>query len=521
MKTIQLYSIALILAIPFIAKSQTDSLAFKLPNEVAETYFFRESFWLNSINASKFYQSGIRNYSKIELNYSNEDGDYKKVYDPAKNYKIGFNTTGIKSYKKLHFLGTFDYNREISKEIDWSLMMDADRANPFIIADSIGGDWIKDHYALGLKVGSEPLWDIIHFGLNLNYSVGMGGRDNDPRPKSTTKNINIVPSVTFTLGSKSSLGVSYVYGDYKQNIDVMIKSGVGSAYFYKIMGLGLKENAKNKSSYDYRVEAFKSGVSLFYQTVLRDIDVLAEGSYVLSTEKDIYAPEALDTDDETGLVHLNPTTDARFSEKQYDLNFGLDFKNAKTPQKVSVGYSYDDGKLYNHARDQVEYTRKKQSLLFKYVALFNASNIHKATTLTLGANYSNEEAEQAFYANRKTESLTPYTMSNHAFKIFGQEFCGEIGVRAKFNLSSNLTINPESPFIEPETDITNPVVWATYYFDKAEWINPCVAITYYPTFSKMFKSYLGVNWSGVILTNDNYYKDGTRNFVQAKFGLLF
>lgn len=506
---------------PFIAKPQTDSLAYKLPNEVAETYLFKESFWLNSLNSSKFYQSGIRNYSKAELNFGYENGDFKKVYDPEKNSIIGFNTTGVKSYKQLHFLGTFGYNRQVSKDIDWSLMMDADRANPFIIADSIGGDWIKDNYKLGLKVCTEPFWSIVHFGLNLNYSVGIGGRDNDPRPKSTVKNIYVVPSVTFLLGSKNSLGVSYIYGDYKQDIDVLIKSGVGSAYFYKIMGLTLLDDPINKSSYNYRIEAFQSGMSLFYQTAIGDADLVTEGTYILSTEKDIYAPEALGTDTITHNVYLNPTIDARFSEKQYNLSIGLDFKNSRIPQKISIGYSYDDGNLYKYKTSQVEYTRKRTTASFKYIALLNASNIYKATSITIGASYLSEKAEQTFYAHRETESLAAYASTNHAFRIYGQEFCGEVNLRGKLNLNSSLIIKPESVFIDPETDITKPVVWASYYYDSAEWISPSIAMTYYPSLSKKFKTFLGVSWSEVILTNNNHYKDGTRNFAQAKFGFLF
>lgn len=522
MKTIQLYSLVIfITAIPFIAKSQTDSLAYKVPNEVAKSYFFQESFWLNSINSSKFYQSGIKNYSRVEINYGYENGDYKKVYDPNKNSIIGFNTTGIKSSKKFHFLGTFDYNHQISKNIDWSLMMDAERANPFMIADSIGGDWLKDRYTLGLKVCSEPFWNFLRFGINTKYSVAIGGRDNDPRPKSTVKKIHIAPSVSFSLGGKNSIGISYIYTDYMEDIDVMIKSGVGAAEFYKIMGLALKENPLIKSSYEYRIEAFENGVSLSYETVLGHATFMTEGSYILSTEKDLYAPYASVTDPATNEVRINSTIDARFSEKQYDLSLGIDFKDLRTPQKIILGFSNDDGSLYNYGTSQVEYNRTKTTASVRYIALLNASNIYKATSIAIGTSYTNEEANQAFYANRNMESLTAFTKVNHAFKIFGQEFCGEIDLRVKFNLKSNFTINPESVFIEPETDITNPVIWSAYYFDSAEWISPNIGMTYYPTLAKKFKTYLGLYWSGVILTSNDYYMDGTRNFAQVKFGFLF
>ncbi len=521
MKIIQIYSIAFFfIAMPFIAKSQTDSLAIEVPNAVAETYFIQESFWLNSINSSRFYQSEIRNYSKVELNYGYENGSFKKVYEPAKNSIIGFNTTGIKSYKKLHFLGTLNYSHQLSKDIDWSLMMDAERSNPFMLADSIGGDWIKDSYTLGLKICSDPIWNFVNFGIDMNYSVAMGGRDNDPRPQSLIKNIRVAPSVAFVLGSKNSLGLSYIYSDYKQDIDVVIKSGVGSAVFYKIMGLALKENPLNKSSYDYRIESSDRGVSLLYEASMGDATVITEGTYTLSAEQDIYAPYASVINPKTNEVSLNPTIDVEFSEKQYDVSFGLDFRNQRIPQKISLGFNYDDGRLYNHGTSQVEYNRKKQSYSIKYVALLNASDLHKATTITLGTNFTRENANQAFYAKREMETITAYAKVNHAFTVFGQEFCAEMNLRGKFNLNSYFTINPESVFIEPETAITKPVIWSTYYFDAAEWICPGVAVNYYPTISKKFKTYLSANWSGVILTKDDYFKNGTRTFAQLKFGFL-
>ena len=522
MKILTLSSIAFFfITLPFVARSQDDSLAFKITNEVAETYLIRESFWLNSINSSMFYQCGVRNYSKVELNYGLDKASYKRVSDPAKNAVTGFNTTGMKSYKKLHFLGTLDYNHQISKDIDWSLMMDAERDNPFMIADSIGGDWIKDRYTLGLKVCSDPMWNFIHFGINMNYAVAMGGRDNDPRPKSLVKNIRIIPSVAFKLGSRNNLGISYIYRDYMQDIDVMIKSGVGSAVFYKIMGLALKENPLTKSSYDYRIEAFEKGVSLFYATSLDGASLISEGTYTLSTEKDIYSPYASITNPQTNEVSLNPTVDVRFSEEQYDFSLGIDFKSSRMPQKISLGLSYDDGKLYNHGTSQVEYTRVRQTVSVKYTALLNASDIHKATTLTIGSNLTNEEAIQAYYASRKMKSLTAYSQVNQAFNIFGREFCAEINLRGKFNLHSDLNIHPESVFIEPETAITKPVIWSNYYYDAANWISPGIAITYYPILSKQFRTYMGLNWSGIILINNYYYGNSTHNFAQVKFGFLF
>ncbi|MGE0079369.1 MAG: DUF6850 family outer membrane beta-barrel protein [Bacteroidales bacterium] len=508
-----------ILSTPVLGQSNVDSLPCKVKNPVIESFFVNESFWLSCQNSAGLCFNRITDFSKVELFTGYEEGDYRKVYQPKSTQFYGFSSKGIKELGKLKFIGSFLYNRETSKEVGWSQMMDADRPSPLIIADSIGGDWKKDRYDLGLKMGTDSLFGWLHLGVGAKYAVGHGGRDNDPRPKSLTRDFTITPSAMVELSSKHVLGFSYSLRAYRQDIDIVNNSGVGSSTIFKILGLRLLENPVTKSSMEYRIDGLDQFADVQYDLRMSGWNSYAKVSYGLVTEKDISSPYKAMVDTATNDVYHIPVNEAKFSETQYEVAWGAEVFSSRIPYSVQLSYGYYDAEAYSYISSQVEYTRKKQFVNLSLSALLNACNQSKALTLHLGARYSQQEVDQAFYAQKDIDLLNVNARAEKAFLLFGLQSSASVGLELNKVASSDLVIKSESVFIPEESEITTPVVRNTYYYETSDWVSANASWNLYFNSKKSFKPYIGFSFSGLKVLNSDEFSDDYRWLSTFKFGI--
>lgn len=496
-----------------------DTIPCLVTNSVAESFFVNNSFWLNCQNSAGICFSGVREFSKVELKAGYEQGDYHNVFQPQSSQFYGFLSKGIKTLGKLHFMGAFDYNRDQSKGIAWSQMMDAERSSPLVIADSIGGDWTKDRYNLSLKMGSEPLWGWLHLGLGTHYAVGHGGRDNDPRPKSLTNSFALIPSVFVELSGNHKVGASYSVRSYKQDIDIANRSGVGSSTIFKIFGLSLLENPMVKSTVEYRIEGFNQSADLLYTLKLNGWNTFARVGYGLVTEESIFTPYKAMVDNQTGEVSHIPVKEVKFAETQLELTYGLELNTSYNPQRVQVSYSQNDAEAYKYSNQQVEYNRVSRQIGILYSAFIGSANQSKAFALHLGSRYAWQNTQQAFYAEKQVNTLNVNLRAEKAFLLFRRQ--STVSATAEWNgrIKSSLDINPESEFIKPETEITKPVVWNTFYFEESSWASASLAWNIYLRSKSTVRPYFGVNVSGLKVINSEAFANEYRVFTAFSFGL--
>ncbi len=95
--------------------------------------------------------------------------------------------------------GQFGYLRGEDHGVRWSSVADPYAGSPYVWADSIGGDWRRDHVTTAGTLGS-PAWRGWRGGLAVRYAIGQGSRDNDPRPLYRVRRIGVTPGVTTLLG---------------------------------------------------------------------------------------------------------------------------------------------------------------------------------------------------------------------------------------------------------------------------------------------------------------------------------
>lgn len=82
----------------------------------------------------------------------------------------------------------------------WGSVSDPYAGSPYVWADSIGGDWRRDHVSTSATLAS-PDWGGVRSGLTLRYTVGQGSRDNDPRPLYRLRRLGVTPGFTVAVGA--------------------------------------------------------------------------------------------------------------------------------------------------------------------------------------------------------------------------------------------------------------------------------------------------------------------------------
>jgi len=198
--------------------------------------------WLQSTNAAGMQWSDVFAIGKTGLSYNNQQGQFKLAQQPESQQQIKFMSERYQQIGKAQFFGSFAYTEQTDKNVRLSDVLDPYRGTPYLLADSIGGDWRKQLYTLKLKAASPTLMnDRLILGLGLNLDVATGARQNDPRPLSTANEIRITPGLTWKQGAHSVLGVNLLYNRYREEISMEVRNTNISHYLYKFLGVGQYE----------------------------------------------------------------------------------------------------------------------------------------------------------------------------------------------------------------------------------------------------------------------------------------
>lgn len=198
--------------------------------------------WLQSPNAAGMKLSSFLPAGKTELSYNNLSGGMKLAQQPESCERFQFNSERYQPLGGAIFYGSFSYTEQRDKNVRFSDVMNPYRGTPYLLADSIGGDWKKQLYSLKLKVSSpQLLGDKLILGIGAELNVGTGARQNDPRPLNTSNEINITPGLIWKLSDNSHIGINGLYGRYREEISLEVKNTYVNHYLYKFLGIGQYE----------------------------------------------------------------------------------------------------------------------------------------------------------------------------------------------------------------------------------------------------------------------------------------
>lgn len=200
------------------------------------------SGWQESTNAAGLALDPMPLMGRTLLLAGNLQGTLKQSQQARQQQQFQFFSERYQTIGSAFLYGSFSYTQQKDKDIFFSDVMDPYRGTPYVLADSIGGDWKKQFYALKVRAASPKLWgDRLILGLGVELHVGTGARQNDPRPLTTNNEIKVTPGLTLKMGENSHVGLNGYYSRYREEVSLEVKNTSVNHYLYKFLGMGQYE----------------------------------------------------------------------------------------------------------------------------------------------------------------------------------------------------------------------------------------------------------------------------------------
>lgn len=287
--------------------------------------------WLGTQNAAGLSVLPLSSMGQTWLKGAIEEGDLKRPQQPTQSRNIQFLSERYQSLKNASFYGKFSFQQKWDDGIKWSDVMDPYRRSPYVVADSIGGDWKKQLYDLELKA-STPLNQqrSLLLGAGLQYKVGTGARQNDPRPLTYSNEISLNPSLVWAASKRLSLGLNGNINFFKEKLSFEASNNEDIHYRYKLAGLG----------YYYRVQSIAETRFYTGKTFGGAAQVQWEGESLRFLLDAGYSRRMEDSEDGSTFPQLN----GNFTEDQYHASLNATLLTGSYTHQWTASWNTFDGK---------------------------------------------------------------------------------------------------------------------------------------------------------------------------------
>lgn len=214
--------------------------------------------WLSTGNITGMIYNTVEKISEVTVGSEFLDGDYHLTRDASHQNSYDLSTQSYQIIRNIHFYGNFSYHYGDAKGILWSGVFDPYRGNPYIIGDSVpGANYHAETYSLIGGV-SKQFTEALSFGILVDYFVGVGAKQKDPRPESIVMDFSINPSMIFQ-GLNSKIGIDLGYRNRKEEIDyIQVVTDDPDPFFFTFKGFGF-----NNSEREYGVSRFQTAKNYF------------------------------------------------------------------------------------------------------------------------------------------------------------------------------------------------------------------------------------------------------------------
>ncbi len=233
------------LAVPFALIAQTaqpwsqDSLT---PSIFEAGELYHPLLYTDNVAALWF--TPIQQMGNSQATLRASDGKFRRPQQAVANRALHLSTERYQRTNSALWYGKFAFEQSTDKDIHWNSVLDPYRGTPYILADSIGGDWKKQQYSLQAKVAARPLWrERLHPAFDLSYDLATGAKQIDPRPLSNTNTLKFGPSMLWLINTKQQIGFSAHYQIFKENINIEIRQPNTAHNLYRFKGLSIHDNS--------------------------------------------------------------------------------------------------------------------------------------------------------------------------------------------------------------------------------------------------------------------------------------
>lgn len=214
---------------PAMAQKKEDSLLL-FREKLINTYWdiSGNPVWINDIKIPVFTRGG--------LIYELKEGTFRRPQESLRQQLTGFGAEGFSRYRDWKFFGDFNYLKLRNDSVRFSNVARPYDGNPFITADSVGGNWKGDRLKGKLQVGF-PGFRKWNTALGLDYETEQSARLNEPKPLYRFLNYQIQPSISYELNKSNSLSINIAYNRRDETVETGFFSD-NNPPLYSIRGYG-------------------------------------------------------------------------------------------------------------------------------------------------------------------------------------------------------------------------------------------------------------------------------------------
>lgn len=480
--------------------------------------------WIGTANAAGLATLPVPSLGRTYVGGYFEEGDLKRPQQPSSSRSIRFVSERYQQLQDASLYGKFVFNRAWDQEILMSDVLDPFRRNPYVLGDSLGGDWKKQTYDLEVKA-SVPLNSARTFfaGAGLQFRAGTGARQNDPRPETYSNELNLSPSVLWKPDASWSIGANGQFDFYKEDISVATSNNEDNHFLYRLAGIGNYYQQIISGGYNRYYKGNTVGGGLQVQWEKPGLQLLLDGGYAYRKE---------DAEDGSTI----PRVFGRFTERQYHASAVLSLLTGTYTHQWTASWKSFDGegrdmhygpvtvdKPVNLVNDDVLNTTYYNEAGLHYRWIADAFQDDFKWMLDASAVYSGMDLRYLYPRNRQTIDANEYSLRfsrNHILSD-ARNFIWSLnmGLRDCFTAFNDYTpfgpqtgivmdklLNPDQAWLA--SDIFKAGISAEYRFPVAKRSQTSL---YLRAEGNLWKK-MG---SGHELTGD------TRNFAGLTFGMTY
>jgi hypothetical protein len=412
---------------------QSEALRWKAPWVSFSNYF--------EYNPSATFAVPVKHYNTLDASYeaSHADAGMHAVQDGN-----GFSAfrLGAESYQqqgRLRFFGNASYSDSKRTKTGWRDVEDYQLLNPYLVADSVGGDYKNESYAFSGGVSyALRNWEL---GIRGGYEGGQSYKQVDPRPLNSVSTIRVNPGVTLHKGNWRA-GLFGEYIRYRQNVDIDVEKSDRKIYFYLLEGFGIYNRQfsvlSDNFSRIYRGNLYNAGLHLDYSTGHQSTGFLAwfRNNYLQADEDDRRIPYHIEHHEISGqLTHERDLLGQRLFLKGF-YTFRQLIGNEAQYQPVTVNTNFV---VWQYASSSDRYQSRENKAGFSALLADKKGNRFSLWEQIDGLWQSTGQHYYYPYYNEYTENLT--AAATVGFTSPGRKLSMQGLVSAGFrkNISASLT----------------------------------------------------------------------------------
>ena len=240
------------LTLAFVGAKGSDSLRVNSFNSFKINDF--QNNWSATENAAGMTFRIPLNISDFNTGVVNGNGNYHRVMEGSDLTDYLLSTRSYRFINKIFLSGSFSYHNLQETGARWNGTYEPYRGNPYILGDSVtGATYRKENYNLsgGIALNINPR---LSFGCKVEYFVGVGAKQKDPRPENNVVRLMVNPGIILHR-DQFNFGIDAGYTNRKEEVDYMqyITENPDIAYF-AFKGFGFYDKDIDMNYYRFQNE---------------------------------------------------------------------------------------------------------------------------------------------------------------------------------------------------------------------------------------------------------------------------